>query len=128
VQKGNYKKEPLAVWGLRLWEAKPPKGQKPLEWFVLSTVPVTTEAEACEVSSYYECRYMVEEYHKGQKTGCDIERLQFETEQALQPMIALLSVVAMMLLNLRIACRQPDADKRKASEIVDPQYEEILRA
>ena len=62
------------------------------------------------------------------KTGCDIERLQFETEQALQPMIALLSVVTVLLLNLRLACRQPDAETRKASEVIDPAYEEILRA
>lgn len=128
VKKGTYKNEALAVWGLRVWEAEAPKGQEPLEWFLLVNSAVTNEAEACAASAYYECRQMVEEYHKGQKTGCDIERLQFETEQALQPMIALLSVVAVMLLNLRLACRQPDADKRKATEIVDPQYEEILRA
>ena len=41
---------------------------------------------------------------------------------------ALLSVVAVMLLNLREACRQPDAETRPATEVVDQQYEEILRA
>jgi hypothetical protein len=128
VKKGEYKKEPLSVWALRIWEAEPPAGQEPLEWFVLTNKALATVAQAWEISSYYECRYMVEEYHKGQKTGCDIERLQFETEQALQPMIALLSVVAVMLLNLRLACRQPDAATRKASEIVDSEYEQILRA
>jgi hypothetical protein len=128
VKKGTYKNEPLPIWGLRIWEMEPPQGQKPLEWFLVDNAPVTTVEEAWQDSSWYECRYMVEEYHKGQKTGCDIERLQFETEQALQPMIALLSVVTVMLLNLRLACRQPDADKRMATEIVDPQYEGILRA
>jgi hypothetical protein len=80
------------------------------------------------VSSWYECRYVIEEYHKAQKTGCTIEKLQFETEQALQPMIALLSVVAVLLLNLREACRQPDAATRPATDVVDAPYEEILRA
>jgi hypothetical protein len=128
VKKGTYPNEPLPIWGLRIWEPEPPQGQKPLEWFLVDYAPVTTVEEAWQDSAWYECRYMVEEYHKGQKTGCDIERLQFETEQALQPMIALLSVVTVMLLNLRLACRQPDADTRKATEIVDPEYEEILRA
>jgi len=127
VRKGEYEDGTLAVWGLRIWEPDPPKGQKPIEWFVLTFEEITTEEKACEVSSWYECRYMVEEYHKGMKTGCEIEHLQFETEKALQPMIALLSVVTVMLLNLRVACRQPDADKRKASEVIDPQYVEILR-
>jgi hypothetical protein len=127
VKKGEYEDRPLAVWGLRIWEPAPPKGQKPIEWLVLTFEELTTEHKAVEVSSWYECRYMVEEYHKGMKTGCAIEHLQFETEQALQPMIALLSVVTVMLLNLRVACRQPDAATRKASAVIDPQYEEILR-
>jgi hypothetical protein len=127
VKRGEYEDKPLAVWSQRIWEPDPPKGQKPVEWFLLTFDEVTTEEKACQVSSWYECRYMVEEYHKGMKTGCEIEHLQFETEQALQPMIALLSVVTVMLLNLRVACRQPDADVRKASEVIDPQYEEILR-
>jgi hypothetical protein len=127
VKRGEYEDKPLAVWGLRIWEPDPPKGKKSLEWFLLTFDEVTTEEKACEISSWYECRYMVEEYHKGMKTGCQIEHLQFETEQALQPMIALLSVVTVMLLNLRVACRQPDADTRKASEVIDRQYEEILR-
>jgi hypothetical protein len=128
VRKGDYENKPLAVWGLRIWEPNPPKGQKPLEWFLLCLDPVTTSEVAWQKSAWYACRYMVEEYHKGQKTGCAIEQMQFETEQALQPMIALLSVVTVMLLNLRLACRQPGAETRKASEVVDPQYEEILRA
>ena len=71
---------------------------------------------------------MVEEYHKAQKTGCEIENLQFHSEQALQPMIAILSVVAVMLLNLRLAYRHPDADKRLATEVVAQIYEETLRS
>src|SRR5271167_4858484 len=93
----------------------------------VSLEPVTDAASAWEKSDWYSCRWMVEEYHKAQKTGCQIEDLQFRTQQALQPMIALLSVVAVLLLNLRLACRQPDADQRLATELVDPVYEETLR-
>ena len=53
--------------------------------------------------------------------------MQFRTEAALQPMIALLSVVAVMLLNLRQAARRPDAQTRPATEVVEPIYEEVLR-
>jgi len=128
VKKGEYPNRPLPIWGLRIWEPNPPKGKKPLQWYVLSNEAVTTLAQAWQKSSWYECRYVVEEFHKAKKTGCTIEKLQFETEQALQPMIALLSVVAVLLLNLREACRQPDAATRPATEVVDTQYEEILRA
>jgi hypothetical protein len=128
VKRGQYEKKPLAVWSVRVWEPQPPKGSHALEWFLLTFDPVTTVASAWQKSAWYECRYVVEELHKAQKTGCSIEAMQFETAQALQPMIALLSVVAVMLLNLRQACRQPDAETRKATDVVDAEYEEILRA
>ncbi len=69
-----------------------------------------------------------EEYHKAQKTGCGIEDLQFSSRAALEPMIALLSVVAVTLLNLREASRQPDAKERRASELVDERYVAVLSA
>jgi hypothetical protein len=128
VQKGEYEEKPVAVWGVRIWESNPPAGVKPLEWFLVTFEHVETAAQGWTASTHYECRFVVEEYHKAQKTGCHIEQLQFETAQALQPMIALLSVVAVMLLNLRQAARRPDAATRKATEVVDAEYEEILRA
>jgi hypothetical protein len=128
IRRGQYENKPLLVWCVRVFEANPPRETKGLEWFLTTFEPVQTVAKAWEMSSFYECRFVVEEYHKAQKTGCQIEDLQFETAQALQPMIALLSVVAVMLLNLRIACRQANADQRKATELVDGEYEEILRA
>ena len=88
---------------------------------------MTTAAAAWQTSDWYACRWIVEELHKAKKTGCQIEALQFRTEAALQPMIALLSVVAVMLLNLCNAARRPDAHDRPATAVVEPIYEEVLR-
>ena len=55
--------------------------------------PVQTPAEALDVGRWYECRWIIEEYHKAMKTGCRVENPQFQSEERLQPMIALLSVV-----------------------------------
>jgi hypothetical protein len=128
TRKGEYEKKPIQVCALRVWEPTPPSGGKAVEWFLLSLgEPIRDEASAWEKEDWYTCRIMVEEYHKAKKTGCQIEDLQFHTEQALQPMIAMLSIVAVLLLNLRMACRHPEADKRPATELVDPIYEETLR-
>jgi hypothetical protein len=128
MRKGEYENQPIHAWAVRVWEPAPPPGGKPVEWFLLSLrEEVQDAAAAWQKQAWYACRYMVEELHKAKKTGCQIEDLQFHTEQALQPMIALLSVVAVLLLNLRLACRHPDADKRLATELVDPIYEETLR-
>lgn len=127
VKKGEYEKKPIPAWAVRVWEETPPQGGTPLEWFLLCLHPVTTAEDAWQQSDWYGCRWMLEEYHKAQKTGCQIEDLEFHTQEALQPMIALLSVVAVMLLNLREAARRPDAATRPATAVVAPIYEEVIR-
>jgi len=126
VRRGEYVQEPLRLWVVCVREDNPPKGVTPLEWVLLTNVPVTTEAEAWTRVDWYEDRWVLEEYHKAQKTGCGIEDLQFTSSQALEPMIGLLSVVAVTLLNLREAARRPDAKERPAREIIDPQYIRVL--
>jgi hypothetical protein len=128
VRRGLYEKRPLLVWVVRIWEIAPPAGVKPLEWVLLTNVAVDTVAAAWERMSWYKGRWVIEEYHKAQKTGCGIETLQFTTEAALQPMIALLSVVAVTLLNLRRASRQEDATTRPAQEVIHPDYVAVLSA
>jgi hypothetical protein len=126
VRRGEYEKRPLPLWVVRVAEIDPPAGVPPVEWILLTNVPVTTIAEAFERVRWYSCRWVIEEYHKGQKTGCAVEKLQFTSRQALEPMIALLSVVAVTLLNLRDASRQPDAKERRATEVIDARYVKVL--
>jgi hypothetical protein len=128
VRRGLYEPRPLRVWVIRVWEIAPPKGATPVEWILLTNVATATVADAWERVGWYECRWVVEEYHKAQKTGCALEDMQFTTEAALQPMIALLSVVATQLLNLRAAARQADAKTRPADEVVHKDYVAVLSA
>jgi Transposase DNA-binding len=128
VRRGQYEKRPLPLWVVRVAEVDPPAGVKPLEWILLTNSPVATLEDAWERVAWYECRWVIEEFHKAQKTGCAIEDLQFTTSQALEPTIALLSVVAVTLLNLREAGRQPDAQTRRASDWVDARYVAVLSA
>ena len=66
----------------------------------------------------------MEEYPNSQKTGSRIEDMQFTTIARLEPAIALLSVVATTLLNLRDASRRPDAKTRRATTILAKDYVE----
>jgi hypothetical protein len=128
VRRGLYEKRPLPLWVVRVAEVNPPRGVKPLEWILLTNRPVQTMEDAWERASWYECRWVIEEFHKAQKTGCSIEDMQFTTSAALTPMIALLSVVAVTLLNLREASRRPDAQERPATDLVDARYVAVLSA
>ena len=126
VRRGEYEKRPLPLWVVIVREVDPPAGVEPLEWILLTNVAVINLDEAWERVSWYECRWVIEEFHKGQKTGCAIEEMQFTTSQALEPMIALLSVVAVGLLNLREASRREDAKERPATDLMDATYVAVL--
>jgi hypothetical protein len=126
VHRGEHGNDPLPLWIVHLHEETPPAQGDPLEWFLLTNQPVTTLEQALEVARWYELRWIIEELHKAMKTGCRIEKLQFTTEAALQPTIALLSVVATFLLNLRELARRPDAKERPARQVVCPLMVKVL--
>lgn len=124
--KGKKNQPAMKVWAIRVWEVDPPAGQERLEWILITNEPVNNFAAAYRVVGWYECRWIIEEYHKGMKTGCRIESVQFTSEERLQPAIAVLSVVTLTLLQLRDAARRPDARTRKASTVVGVSYVEML--
>lgn len=123
---GDYVARPLDIWLVRVWEPTTPAGEEPLEWILLTNVPVACVADAQERIAWYEQRPIIEEYHKGQKTGCRIESMQFDALDRLEPAIAIVSVVTTTLLHLRDAARAPDADRRLATEVIGADYVEVL--
>jgi len=76
---GEYTAKSLDLWVMRVWEPAPPAGEEGLEWVLLTNVPATTYEEARQRVAWYERRPIVEEFHKGKKTGCSIEGMQFTT-------------------------------------------------
>jgi hypothetical protein len=123
---GNHGDDPLPLHVVQVTEVKPPAGEKKIEWTLLTNEPVRTFNDAWRVVGWYECRWTIEEYHKSQKTGCQIEDMQFTTTARLEPAIALLSIVALTLLNLRDASRHSDAKVRLATTVVSPEYVEVM--
>jgi hypothetical protein len=124
--RGEIRGVPLTCWVVCVREVDPPDGVEPLEWILLSNVPVGCLQDARERIGWYQCRWIIEEYHKAVKTGCGVETLQFTTEDGLQPAIALISVTALFLLNLRSASRRADAKERLATDLLPETCVEML--
>jgi hypothetical protein len=95
---------PITLTVVRIWEEHPPPDVEPLEW-ILGTDEADVSPEALRrYQSWYEWRWWaMEEYHKVQKTGCRIEDMRFETKGRRHTAIALISVVAVRMLQLRWA-------------------------
>jgi hypothetical protein len=125
-RRGDERGVPLTAWVVRVSEIDPPAGVTPLEWILLTNVPVHTLEDAFERVDWYAMRWIIEEYHKAQKTGCDIENMQFRRLNRLSSAIALLSVAAVHLLTLRDQSRAPDAKERKATTCVPELWVRLL--
>jgi hypothetical protein len=87
-------------------ERHPPAGAEqeliePLEWVLLTSVPTQTAAQAWQRVQWYTCRWIVEEYHHGLKTGCRLEDRKVRDAAALQRLIAILAPMALRLLQVR---------------------------
>jgi hypothetical protein len=96
-----------ALW---IYEAgDPPEGQKAIEWFLLTTLPVATLEDAVRVLTFYTYRWRIERFHYVLKSGCGVERLQLETGRRLENALCTYSIVAWRLLHVTYAARlDPD--------------------
>jgi hypothetical protein len=124
--RGEHDGTPLEVWAVRVWEVEPPAADQGVEWALLTNVAVGGEEEAWERVDWYAARWVVEEYHKGLKTGCEVENLQSTTRASLEPAIAVLSVVAVWLLRMRDASRDEGLRRQPACARVPALWVRVL--
>lgn len=96
---------PLPVSVIQVTELTPPDGSPPVEWLLLTNLPVTTAAEARECVRFYRLRWLIERYHYVLKSGCRVERLQQEDLAPLLVALAVFSGVAWWLLWVTYAAR-----------------------
>jgi transposase-like protein/transposase Tn5 family protein len=98
-------------------EVNAPAGVKePLHWVLLTSRPCATRAEAQQVVGYYTARWWIEEYHKALKTGAGVEQSQLERADRLEPLIAILAVVAVRLLSTKMLARsRPESQEAATS-------------
>jgi hypothetical protein len=100
----------LKLWAVWAQEIDPPKGQKPIQWCLLTTVPVHTLADAIERIAWYVKRWRIEEFHRVLKSGCQVEARQLTTRLRLQRALAIDMVVAWRIMDLSKAARlHPEA-------------------
>jgi hypothetical protein len=89
---------PVELSAILIKEMHPPAGVEALEWFLLTTVQITSFEQACQFIEYYACRWLIERFHFVLKSGCAIEKRQFEHGDNLIRFLAVANVIAWRLL------------------------------
>ncbi len=117
--------QPIPQWVVWAREvAPPPRVKEPIDWVLLTSLPVRDLGGAMEVIGYYEKRWLIEEWHKALKTGCQVERRQLHTSAGLEAMTGVLSVVAVRLLQMKEVGRR--GPHHAARELVPARYVELV--
>ena len=99
----------VQVWAI-LAEEKNSIAKNPLQWLLLTTLPIESFDQAVEKLHWYSKRWGIEVFHRTLKTGCRIENRQLWTADCLEASLAIDMVVAWRIHHMTHLARQtPEA-------------------
>lgn len=111
-------------------EMQPAAGDKPVEWRLLTNLPVQSLEQAARMIDWYRSRWEIEMFFHVLKNGCRIEALQLGSIEKIERALVLYMVVAWRiarLMRLGRSCPELDAqlmfepDEWKAAYILNKQ-------
>ena len=109
IKKAGTKKQAVALNAVHVRELDAPEGVEPIEWRLLTTEPIDTAEQILRIVDIYRTRWMIEEFFKALKTGCEFEKRQHESFEAIVIALAIFIPIALQMLHLRHLSRI-DAD------------------
>lgn len=96
-------------------ERSTPKGRKPIEWKLITDLPVRKRSDVIEKINWYAMRWKIEVFHKILKSGCKAEDARLRTAERLANLLAVFCILSWRILWLTMLNRtDPDASPRMA--------------
>ena len=99
-------KEPIEISVIHALEENPPPGAKAVEWFLLTTIRITSVEHAEQCLRWYRLRWRIEDWHRVLKSGCRIESLAHATAERLRRAIAINLVIAWRIMLMTLLGRE----------------------
>lgn len=96
---------PITAWVIRAWEVDASPDVEAIEWILVTSVPTETVNDAQEHVRWYTHRWLTEDYHQCLKTGCSIEKRQFDHGDDIRRLLGFCGPIAVRLLQLRNVAR-----------------------
>jgi hypothetical protein len=82
-------------------EVGPPNKESKIHWVLLTSENIEGKEACLKVVKYYQSRWLIEEFHKGLKSGCKIEERQLQTRAQLEKCLGMFSILCYNLLLMR---------------------------
>lgn len=96
------KLQPVKINVVLVREISPPPGEEPVEWLLLTDLPINSEDSIRNVIELYATRWVIEIFFKVLKSGCQVEKRRFENIARLRACVAVYMIIAWRTL---YACR-----------------------
>jgi hypothetical protein len=88
----------LTLTVIHAMERGTPDDRDPIEWKLLTNLPVACKAAALEKLAWYALRWKIQTFHKVLKSGCQSEDSKLRSAERLANLIAILSILAWQVL------------------------------
>jgi hypothetical protein len=96
-------------------ERDAPASRAPLQWKLITNLPVDSEAQAIEKIDWYAMRWKIETFHKILKSGCRAQDSRLETAPRLTNLISIYCIVSWRVFWMTMVNRtDPDASPSAA--------------
>lgn len=99
-------KPPIDIWVVHALEENPPANVEAVEWFILTTVNLTSPKVAEQCMRWYCLRWRIEDWHRVLKSGCAIEDLTHKTAGRLRRAVAINLVIAWRIMVMTLLGRE----------------------
>src|SRR3989454_1271494 len=91
-KKSRYPELQLTV--IYVQERETPSGRDPIDWKLITDLPVSTPLQAIEKLEWYASRWKIETFHKIVKSGCKAEESKLRTADRLVNLIAVFCILS----------------------------------
>jgi len=92
---------PIKANAVLIEEVNVPDDTRPISWLLLTTESVKTKEDVEQVVGFYTLRWLIEDFHKSWKTGCNLENRKLQSFENLERMMVICVPIAVRLLQLR---------------------------
>jgi hypothetical protein len=96
---------PLMLTVLHATECDAPKGRDPIDWKLVTDLPIRSRKEAVEKLTWYAMRWKIETFHKILKSGCKAEEVKLRTAERIVNLIAVLCILSWRVFWLTMLSR-----------------------
>jgi len=120
--------ESTDLWIVEACESNPPKGQKAIVWRLITTHPVKSFRQACQIVDWYKQRWYIEQVFRLLKQkGVRIEDSELEQGWAIRKLTIMLLSTVLKILQMHLTLKEEEKNNQKITDVFNKEEISCLK-